>query len=199
MGDGKITAPKEEPPTAAEVRQLLIRFQAKDDQAASELLRHFSRELHTIAVRYMRQERVDHTLQPTALVNEAYIRLVGLDQLNWQGKSHLLGMAARTMRRILVDHARRRQAQKRGSGITLLGLQDIDGSVNESTIYDLISLDQALARLEQRSTRQAQIVDLRFFGGLGVRETAETLGISADTVKKEARFAIAWLRSQLSP
>lgn len=197
MGDGEFATPKDEPPTLGEIRQLLVRFQAKDDQAASELLRRFSRELHTIAVRYMRQERADHTLQPTALVNEAYIRLVGLDQLNWQGKPHFLGMAARTMRRILVDHARRKNAQKRGAGVTLLSLQDIDGGIDESDNYDIISLNDALERLEQTSERQARIVDLRFFGGLSIRETAETLGLSEDTVKKEIRFAIAWLRSQL--
>ena len=199
MEDGEISSPNKEPPTLGEIRRLLIRFQAKDDQAAAELLQRFSRELHTIAVQYMRQERVDHTLQPTALVNEAYIRLVGLDQLNWQGRAHFLGMAARTMRRILVDHARRKKAQKRGAGVTLLGLQDIDGGIDQSDNYDLLSLNEALERLERTSERQAQIVDLRFFGGLSIRETAETLGVSEETVKKEARFALAWLRSQLAP
>ena len=101
------------------------------------------------------------------------------------------------MRRILVDHARRKNAQKRGAGVTLLSLQDIDGGIDESDNYDIISLNDALERLEQTSERQARIVDLRFFGGLSIRETAETLGLSEDTVKKEIRFAIAWLRSQL--
>jgi RNA polymerase sigma factor (TIGR02999 family) len=199
MGDREPISPENEPPTLDEIQKLLIRFQAKDDQATAELLQRFSRELHDIAVRHMRRERADHTLQPTALVNEAYIRLVGLDQLDWQGRAHFLGMAARTMRRILVDHARRKKAQKRGAGVTLLGLQEIDGGIDESDNYDLISLNEALERLEQASERQAQIVDLRFFGGLSIRETAETMGISEETVKKEARFAMAWLRSQLAP
>ncbi len=198
MGDRKSTAPSAASPTLGEVRRLLIRFQAKDDEATSELLQRFSQELHAIAVQHMRWERVGHTLQPTALVNEAFIRLVGLDQLDWQGKSHFLGMAARTMRRVLVDHARRKKAQKRGAGVTLLGLQDIDGGIDEGDNYDLISLNDALEQLEQTSERQARIIDLRFFGGLSIRETAEILGISEETVKKDARFAIAWLRSQLS-
>lgn len=185
-------------PSQDEIRRLLTRFQIKDDQAASELLQRFYGELHKIAVGYMRQERSDHTLQPTALVNEAYIRLVGLDQLNWQGKPHFLGMAARTMRRILVDHARRKKAGKRGAGATMLGLRDIDAGGEESVDYDLVELDEALERLEKLSQRQAQIIDLRFFGGLSIREAAEAIGVSEKTVKNESRFALAWLRSQLS-
>ncbi len=199
MGDSENTSQNTDSPTKDDIRQLLIRFQAKDDQAASDLLQHFSRELHAIAVQHMRRERVDHTLQPTALVNEAYLRLIGLDQLDWQGRAHFLGMAARTMRRILVDHARRKNARKRGAGVTVLGLQDIDGAVDQSDNYDLVCLDEALERLQQVSERQARIVDLRFFGGLNIQETAATLRISEDIVKKEARFALAWLRSQLAP
>ena len=199
MEDGEFTAEEDKPPSSGETRQLLMRFQARDDEAAAELLQRFSRELHAIAVQHMRGERVNHTLQPTALVNEAYIRLVGLDRLDWQGKAHFLGMAARTMRRILVDHARRKKAKKRGSGVTLLSLQDSDGCIDQSDDYDLLSLDEALERLGQVSARQARIVDLRFFGGLSISETAGILGVSPETVKKEARFALAWLRSQLAP
>ena len=199
MEDKDMTSPSEDTSTQGEVRRLLTRFQAKDDQAASELLQRLYRELHEIAVGYMRQERSNHTLQPTALVNEAYIRLVGYDQLNWQGKSHFLGMAARTMRRILVDHARRKKAKKRGADVTILGLRDIDAGIEESADYDFVELNEALERLEKLSQRQAQIIDFRFFGGLSIRESAETLGVSEKTVKNEIRFALAWLRSQLKP
>ena len=143
MEDGEFTAEEDKPPSSGETRQLLMRFQARDDEAAAELLQRFSRELHAIAVQHMRGERVNHTLQPTALVNEAYIRLVGLDQMDWQGKAHFLGMAARTMRRVLVDHARKKKAQKRGSGVTLLSLQDSDGCIDQTDAFDLLSLDEA--------------------------------------------------------
>ena len=199
MGDEEFTAAEDQLPSSGETRQLLVRFQARDDEAASELLQRFSRELHAIAVQYMRGERAGHTLQPTALVNEAYIRLVGLDQMEWQGRAHFLGMAARTMRRILVDHARRKSAQKRGSGVTLLSLQSFDGRIEMSDDVDLLSLNDALEQLEQASERQARIIDLRFFGGLSIHETVEILGVSPETVKKDARFALAWLRSQLAP
>ncbi|MFC1573164.1 sigma-70 family RNA polymerase sigma factor [Candidatus Eisenbacteria bacterium] len=189
----------EDSPAQGEIRRLLARFQVKDDQAASELLQRFYRELHEIAVRYMRQERSDHTLQPTALVHEAYIRLVGYDQLNWQGKSHFLGMAARTMRRILVEHARRKKAKKRGGGVTIFGLRDIDAGIEESINYDLVELNEALEWLEKLNQRQAQIIDLRFFGGLSVQESAEILGVSEKTVKNDVRFALAWLKSRLTP
>ena len=199
MGDGKLSAAEDLVPSSSETRQLLNRFQARDDQAAAELLRRFSTELHAIAVRHMRGERAGHTLQPTALVNEAYIRLVGLDQMEWQGRAHFLGMAARTMRRILVDHARRKSAQKRGSGVTLLSLQSFDGRIEKIDDVDLLSLNDALEQLEKASERQARIIDLRFFGGLSIRETAEILDVSAETVKKDARFALAWLRAHLAP
>ena len=198
MGDRGSPAEEDRPPASGETRQLLIRFQARDDEATAELLRRLSRELHAIAVQHMRGERVGHTLQPTALVNEAYIRLVGLDKMDWRGRAHFLGMAARTMRRILVDHARKKKAKKRGSGVTLLSLQDSDGHIDESDDYDLLSLDGALERLGQLSERQARVIDLRFFGGLSIRETAELLNVSPETVKKDARFALAWLRSRLA-
>jgi RNA polymerase sigma factor (TIGR02999 family) len=199
MEDEESTAGEGPAPSSGETRQLLIRFQARDDEATAELLRRFSRELHAIAVQHMRGERVGHTLQPTALVNEAYIRLVGLDQMDWQDRAHFLGMAARTMRRVLVDHARKKRAKKRGSGVTLLSLQDSDGLVDVNDDYDLLDLDEALERLGKLSERQAQVIDLRFFGGLSISETAETLKVSPETVKNEARFALAWLKSRLNP
>jgi len=199
MEDEESTAGEGPAPSSGETRQLLIRFQARDDEATAELLRRFSRELHASAVQHMRGERVGHTLQPTALVNEAYIRLVGLDQMDWQDRAHFLGMAARTMRRVLVDHARKKRAKKRGSGVTLLSLQDSDGLVDVNDDYDLLDLDEALERLGKLSERQAQVIDLRFFGGLSISETAETLKVSPETVKNEARFALAWLKSRLNP
>ncbi len=146
----------------------------------------------------MRRERADHTLQPTALVHEAFLRLAGNDT-SWQNRQHFLGVAAQAMRRILVDHARRQKAQKRGGGgdkieldEQLIGIGDDAGSI------DLEALDEALTRLAELDVRQARIVELRFFGGLGVDETAAVVGISPATVKRDWQFAKAWLKRELS-
>jgi len=150
-------------------------------------------ELHTLAERYMRRERADHTLQPTALVHEAYIRLIGSD-VAFRDRSHFLALAARTMRRVLLDHARKRGAAKRGSNPRLT-LTDV--AITAASSLDLIAVDAALERLALIEPRQAQVVELRFFGGLEIEEAAEALGVSAGTVKRDWRFARAWLASEL--
>ncbi|MEP7346166.1 MAG: sigma-70 family RNA polymerase sigma factor, partial [Gemmatimonadaceae bacterium] len=149
-------------------------------------------ELHDLAVHYMRSERGDHTLQPTALVHEVFLRLYDQRNANWKNRSHFFGIAAQAMRRILVDHARRRHATKRegGNQITL------DESVAEAPqrSIDVMALDDALTELAQLDPRQAQVVELRFFGGLDIDQTAEALGISPATVKRDWTFARAFLQ-----
>jgi RNA polymerase sigma factor (TIGR02999 family) len=176
---------------------LLDLFSSGDREAAAMLLDRLYTELHAIARGYMRREREGHTLQPTALVNEAYIRLIGRGGAAWKNKAHFLGSAARTMRRILVDHARRRLAQKRGGGDVRVTLSD---NIPASAIqdHDMLAVHEALEKLTKLSERQAKVIDLRFFAGLSVEETAQVLGISTRTVKAESRMAKAWLRRELA-
>ncbi len=151
-------------------------------------------ELRALAERYMRRERSNHTLQPTALVHEAYLRLIGTG-IAFQNRAHFLALAARTMRRVLLDHARRRAATKRGGGVERVTLADVAAA--DSRTLDLIAVDAALERLAQIEPRQAQVVELRFFGGLEIEEAAEVLGVSKATVKRDWRFARAWLAGEL--
>jgi RNA polymerase sigma factor (TIGR02999 family) len=178
-----------------EVTQLLQRLQAGDATAVDFLVPLVYAELHELAAGYLRSERPDHTLQPTALVHEAYLKLVGQREVHWQNRSHFLGVAAQAMRRILVDYARKHRAAKRGGGpvITLREGMLVDQAAN----LDLIALNDALTRLAELDQRQARIVELRFFGGLTLEEIAAVLGISTITIKREWRIARAWLRSQL--
>jgi RNA polymerase sigma factor (TIGR02999 family) len=178
-----------------EVTRLLSELRAGHDEALEQLIPLIYAELHDIAVRQMRVERADHTLQPTALVNEAFLRLVDQRTVTWQNRAHFLGVAAQAMRRILVDHARRRRAQKRGSGGERVTLdEDLLSNGNE---LDLVLVDDALTTLATLDSRQARIVELRFFAGLSVEETAEVLEISPATVKRDWQFAKAWLKTQL--
>ena len=179
-----------------EVTQLLQRLQHGDPRAVDLLIPLLYAELRDLAADYLRGERPDHTLQPTALVHEAYLKLVGQREVHWQGRSHFLGVAAQAMRRILVDHARRHRAAKRYGGplVTL----DEGMLVEQPTTLDLIALNDALARLAELDPRQAQIVELRFFGGLAIEEVAEVLAISPITVKREWRIARAWFRRELA-
>lgn len=178
------------------VQELLDRFSAGDREAAETLLERLYAELRSIAAQYMRRERDDHTLQPTALVNEAYIRLVGGKTLAWKDKTHFLAAAARTMRRILVDHARKRLAKKRGGGDARVTLID---NIPASALMgqDLLEIHEALEKLAKLSERQARIIDLRYFAGLSVEETARALDVSTRTVKSETRMAKAWLKREL--
>jgi len=155
--------------------------------------------LRRIAAGYLRRERDGHTLQPTALVNEAYMRLVDQRDVTWQNRAHFLGIAAQVMRRILVDHARARLTAKRGGGvapITLAGAAH--GGAQETDDVDLLALHDALERLAALDPEQARLVELRYFGGLTIEETAEALGVSPATVKREWALARAWLRRELS-
>jgi RNA polymerase sigma-70 factor, ECF subfamily len=179
-----------------EVTRLLIRLMDGERAVLDDLLPLVYAELRRLAAGYLRHERPGHTLQPTALVHEAYLRLVDQTQVQWQNRAHFFGVAAQMMRRILVDHARSQQAEKRGGDIQKLALdENID--VSGERAAELIALDEALARLAELDPQKSRIVELRFFGGLSVEETAEVLGVSAPTVKRQWRMAKAWLYGQV--
>lgn len=183
-------------PSQHDVTRLLIRLTDGDDGALGELLPLVYAELRRLAASYLRRERPDHTLQPTALVHEAYLRLVDQTQARWQNRAHFLGVAAQMMRRILVDHARGHRAEKRGGDFQILSLdENID--VSGERAADLVALDEALKRLAELDPQKSRVVELRFFGGLSVEETAEVLGVSAPTVKRQWRMAKAWLYGQV--
>lgn len=154
-------------------------------------------ELHNLAASYLRRENDARTLQPTAIINEAYLRLVGQNVAEFQNRSHFFGVAAHLMRQILIDHARKHHAAKRGSGAERLPLEEAIYFAPERGA-DLISLDDALSALEKSDPRKAKVIELRFFGGLSVEETAEALGISVATVGREQRFAEAWLHTEMT-
>ena len=162
---------------------------------AEELLQIVYDELHTIAGRHLRHERPGHTLQPTALVHEAYLRLVGGNSVSAENRVHFLRAASRAMRQALVDHARARRALKRGGGLQVTLDDAIAGQ--EAPIIDMLALDDALARLAAAEPRWAQVVELKFFSGLDVPEIAQALGVSAATVKRDWQFARAWLAREL--
>ncbi len=179
-----------------EVTRLLIRLTDGENAVLDDLLPLVYSELRRLAASYLRRERSDHTLQPTALVHEAYIRLVDQTQVRWQNRAHFFGVAAQMMRRILVDHARSQQAEKRGGEFQKLSLdENID--VSGERAADLVALDEALTRLAELDPVKSRVVELRFFGGLSVEETAEVLGVSAPTVKRQWRMAKAWLFGQV--
>jgi RNA polymerase sigma factor (TIGR02999 family) len=178
------------------VTRLLQNWGAGDKQAVNELTPLVYRELRKLAAAYLRRERHDHTLQPTALVNEAWIRLIGQEHFESRNRSHFFAIAANLMRQILVNHARERRAAKRGGGAKV-ALEDDAASVQPREI-DLIALDEALSRLAALDARQAQVVELRFFGGLTEEEIAEMLGVSVITVKRDWRIARASLYQQLT-
>lgn len=168
-----------------------------DEGALNQLLPVVYREMRLLAANYLRAERPGHTLQPTALAHEAYLRLVGRDHSHWQNRAHFLAVAARAMREILVDHARRRKAQKRGGGQPVTVLSEALSVAGDRPIaFD--DLDNALVDLAKLSDRQARVVELRFFGGLSIEETAEVLSISPVTVKRDWATARAWLYRELS-
>ena len=177
--------------------QLLIQLTDGNRAVLDELLPLIYAELRSLAANYLRRERSDHTLQPTALVHEAYLRLVNQTQVRWQNRAHFFGVAAQMMRRILVDHARKTHAEKRGSDIPNLSL-DENIEVSHERAAELVALDDALSALAAIDEQKSRIVELRFFGGLSVEETAEVLGVSAPTVKRQWRMAKAWLYGQVS-
>jgi RNA polymerase sigma factor (TIGR02999 family) len=155
-------------------------------------------ELKRIAARELQRERPHHTLQPTALVHEAYLRMVQLRQVHWKDRQHFCAVAAHVIRRVLVDHERARQAAKRGKGVERIALQEPLSSLQGGTNYDLLAVNEALERLETLNPRHARIVEMRFFAGLTIEETAAVLALSPATVKIDWRMARAWLKSQLA-
>jgi RNA polymerase sigma-70 factor, ECF subfamily len=179
-----------------DVTQLLADLQDGRPDSASQLIPLVYDELHRLAHRHMRQERPDHTLQATALVHEAYVRLVNQPQRTWQNRAHFIAVAAQVMRRILVDYARARRTSKRGSAPQRVPLEE-PLLFTEEQSDDLVSLDEALERLAKFDARQSRVVELRFFGGLTTDETAEVLGISSKTVKRDWAVARAWLHREV--
>ena len=184
-------------PSAAEVTGLLVELRKGNPEAETRLVSLVYRDLHRLAVTCMRRERSDHTLQATALVNEAYLRLVAQKRTEWKGRAHFFGIAARLMRQILVEHARTRHAVKRGGTLAKLPL-DPGLELSAAKAPELLQLDEALESLAHLDPQQAQVVELRFFGGLTVEETAEALSISPRTVKRDWAVARAWLHGELS-
>jgi len=168
-----------------------------DPDTASRLLPLVYDELRALAGRHMRRERPDHTLQPTALVHEAYLRLVDGGRIDLRGKTHFFALAAIQMRRILADHARARNAAKRGGAAKKVTLGDA-AAFRTDGVVDMLSLDEALAKLNRESPRQCRVVELRYFGGLSIEETARALDVSPSTVKGDWRVARAWLARELS-
>jgi len=179
-----------------DVTALLSQLTQGDQEAAEKLIPLVYDELKRLARSYMRRERQDHTLQTTALVHEAYLRLVRQRAVTWQGRSHFFGIAAQLMRRILIDHARGHLREKRGGAQVILQLNEALAFSQEHS-QELLRLDEALNRLSKLDPRQGQVVELRFFGGLSVEETAEFLNISPKTVKRDWAVAKAWLHGEL--
>jgi RNA polymerase sigma-70 factor (ECF subfamily) len=183
-------------PVRGDVSTLLRAWSEGDQRALAELTPIVYDELHRLARRYMKRERAGHSLQTTALVNEAYLRLVDYKRMRWQNRAHFLAVSAQAMRRILVDHARRHNA-KRGAGAEHVSLDDT-AIVCGDRSSDFVSLDDALNALAELAPRKAQVVELRFFGGLSVEETAEVLHVSPITVMREWKTAKAWLYRELT-
>lgn len=180
------------------ITQLLHQWRGGDDDALAQLVDVVHQELHRLARRRMNGERTGHTLQPTALVNEAFLRLVEIRQINWQDREHFFAVAARVMRRILVDSARARRAQKRGDGDRPVTLDELPLVINEPD-DGLLDLENALQKLEGFEPRKVRVVELHFFTGLSIEETARMLDVSPRTVKRDWRFAKAWLSNELRP
>ena len=197
------TFPRSNPSAAPspDVTRLLIGWGAGEEDVGEQLLSAVYTELHRQAARAMRRESDEVTLQATALVHEAYLRLIDQSRVEWRNRAHFFGVAAQLMRRILVDHARRRRARKRGHGVRPLALDDAAvaaGAPNEREPVDVLVLNDALERLAELDNRQARIVELRYFAGLNIEDTAESLRISPATVKREWAVARAWLRRELA-
>ncbi|NNE65888.1 MAG: sigma-70 family RNA polymerase sigma factor [Pyrinomonadaceae bacterium] len=179
------------------ITTLLHEWQEGKEDALNELLPYVYEELRRRASAYLRNERPGHTLQTSALVNEAYIKLLEKGEIKWENRNHFFAIAAQAMRRILVDHARKRNRQKRGSNKENLQLDEARYVSANDTEVDLEALDQALKRLAEFDERQARIVELKYFGGMTLDETAEVVGVSRVTVKRDWNLARAWLRNQL--
>jgi RNA polymerase sigma factor (TIGR02999 family) len=185
------------PESAQQVTVLLKRLKMGDPAAPGQLIPLVIDELRRLASHYMRNERVGHTLQPTALVNEAYLRMIHYRNLDWKSRSHFIGVAASIMRQVLTDYARRRLAAKRGPDAEDVPLDDLKDSLSAGQSEELLALNEALDRLKQMNPRHSQIVEMRYFGGLSIEETAEALRVAPITVKRDWAVARAWLCAQL--
>lgn len=183
-------------PDREEMSQLLDAWASRDPDARDRLVPLVYAELRRLAQHYMNGERAGHTLQPTALVNEMYVRLAGIDRVQWRNRTHFIATAATLMRRVLVDYARTHGRDKRGGGVSITSFDNHDPAAPGRPV-DVVALDDALTTLAGLDARQSQVVELRFFGGLTVEETAELLDISPATVKREWAMAKAWLHDQL--
>ena len=181
-----------------QITRLLQEWQDGSAQALERLIPLVYNELHTLASRYLARERQNHTLQPTALVNEAYLKLAGQREVDWQNRAHFYGNAAQLMRRILVDRARYDGRAKRGRDVLSVSIEDVEPSSASIDPVDVIVLDRALSRLEALDPQQGRVVELRFFGGLTIQETADVMRISSGTVKRDWAVARAWLYRELT-
>jgi RNA polymerase sigma factor (TIGR02999 family) len=184
------------PGSVDDITALLLSWGRGDEAALQQLIPLVHRELHQIARGCLKGERPGHTLQPTALVNEAFLRLVDVRRVSWKNRTHFLAMSARLMRRVLVDFARSRQYQKRGGGVMKVSLDEAHGVATERG-QDLVALDEALITLSAIDERKVRVIEMRFFGGLTVEETADVLDLSRETVLRDWRLARAWLMQEL--
>ncbi|HEX3145661.1 MAG TPA: sigma-70 family RNA polymerase sigma factor [Pyrinomonadaceae bacterium] len=182
---------------AQNLTELLVAWGNGDDSARDELMPLVYEELHRLAHRHMGRERIGHMLQTSGLVNEAYLRLIDQSQVHWQNRAHFFAVAARMMRRILVDYARSRRYAKRGGGAPEISLDEAL-TVSDERSSEVVALDEALTRFAQVDERKSQIVELRFFGGLSIEETAAVLALSPGTIMRDWTLAKAWLRRELS-
>jgi RNA polymerase sigma-70 factor, ECF subfamily len=180
-----------------QVTQLLKAMRGGDPQAAQDLLPLVYAELHRLAKSYMRRERPDHTLQATALINEAYLRLAG-EEIDWKNRAHFIGLSAQVMRRVLVDHARARSAEHRGGGLQRVEMQD-ELAISPEKLDQVQQIDDLLKKLETVNPRQARVVELRYFGGLTFEEIAGLLELTSRTVKSDWALARIWMLDQLQP
>ena len=192
------SSPAPTPAVAGEVTELLVQWSNGNEAALERLMPLVYEECRRIAARQMRGEREDHTLTPTALVNELYLRLVDQRRTTWSNRAQFFGIAAQLMRRVLVDHARARLAEKRDGGRLMVSLEAADAPTTPSPITDVLAIEDALVRLGRVDPDQQRIVELRFFAGMTVEETAHVLGRSPRTVKREWQLAKAWLFRELS-
>ena len=183
-------------PSPHEMTQLLAAWSDGDREALDRLLPLVEGELHRLAHHYMNRERAGHTLQTTALVNEAYLRLIDQREVRWQNRAHFFAIAAQMMRRILIDHARKHAVAKRGGGARKVSLAEV-ALLTDERADELVALDEALKVLARIDERKARVVELRYFGGMNVEETAEVLKLSPDTVTREWRRARAWLHREI--
>lgn len=182
--------------TQQQITERLIAWNSGDTAALDDVIRAVYQELRRMADRYLRLERPGHTLQPTALVHEAYLRLIDQTQVNWQNRAHFFGVAAQMMRRILVDHARTKQRDKRGGPAIKLSLDEV-ANLSKGRPVDLVALDEALKSLAEIDQRKGRVVEMRYFGGLSVDETAEALEVSPQTVMRDWKLAKAWLYQEI--